>query len=183
MKMLWLALLFVSPAYAQFTFDYQSPVFTSGVYAGESVTGEVVLFEPALYPGLGQEYVPQSETFSIGGQPLQNLSLVQVYFQQNGGILQNFDLKIGNEVTLISVSGSLQDTGIYRGTTSVTSRTTGVGSSIEAPGVWAPPGVKTVAAPEIDPSSAVAGLTLLLGVLAVLRGRRPRVSAPIPALG
>ncbi len=30
----------------------------------------------------------------------------------------------------------------------------------------------TVSAPEIDPSSAIAGLTLLLGGLAVARGRR-----------
>jgi hypothetical protein len=32
------------------------------------------------------------------------------------------------------------------------------------------------AAPEIDPASAVAGLTLLAGGLAVLRGRRVRIS-------
>jgi len=37
------------------------------------------------------------------------------------------------------------------------------------------PGSWTVkAAPEIDPGSAIAGLTLLLGGLGVLRGRRPR---------
>jgi hypothetical protein len=31
---------------------------------------------------------------------------------------------------------------------------------------------RTVAAPEIDPASAIAGLTLMLGGLAVLRGQR-----------
>jgi len=35
-----------------------------------------------------------------------------------------------------------------------------------------PPSSGVVTAPEIDPSSAIAGLTLLLGGLAVIRGRR-----------
>jgi hypothetical protein len=38
----------------------------------------------------------------------------------------------------------------------------------------APP--KTVAAPEIDAASAVAGLTLMIGGLAVLRGRRSKIT-------
>ena len=33
-----------------------------------------------------------------------------------------------------------------------------------------------VKAPEIDPSSAIAGLTLMLGGVAVLRGRRSKVA-------
>ena len=35
-----------------------------------------------------------------------------------------------------------------------------------------------VAAPEIDPSSAMAGLTLMLGGLAVMRGRRAKITKP-----
>jgi len=38
-----------------------------------------------------------------------------------------------------------------------------------------PPG-KPVAAPEIDATSAVAGLTLMIGGLAVLRGRRTTIA-------
>jgi hypothetical protein len=38
------------------------------------------------------------------------------------------------------------------------------------------PPPKPVAAPEIDAASAVAGLTLMIGGLAVLRGRRSKVS-------
>jgi hypothetical protein len=38
-----------------------------------------------------------------------------------------------------------------------------------APGVWTSPATQ---APEIDPASAASGLTLLLGAVAVLRGRR-----------
>jgi hypothetical protein len=34
----------------------------------------------------------------------------------------------------------------------------------------------TVSAPEIDPSSAMAGLTLMLGGLAVMRGRRAKIT-------
>jgi LPXTG-motif cell wall-anchored protein len=34
----------------------------------------------------------------------------------------------------------------------------------------------TVSAPEIDPASAMAGLTMLAGGLAVLRGRRKKIS-------
>ena len=36
---------------------------------------------------------------------------------------------------------------------------------------------KPIAAPEIDAASAVAGLTLMLGGLAVLRGRRSKLQA------
>jgi hypothetical protein len=41
--------------------------------------------------------------------------------------------------------------------------------NLYAPTGWASP---TVSAPEIDSTSAIAGLTLLVGCLAVLRGRR-----------
>jgi len=47
------------------------------------------------------------------------------------------------------------------------------------PPFWGPPGFRPprpVAAPEIDPASAMAGLTLLAGGLAVLRRRRGRKS-------
>lgn len=43
--------------------------------------------------------------------------------------------------------------------------------SVNAPGTWT-----TVTAPEIDPASAAGGITLLLGGVAVLRGRRRVVS-------
>lgn len=39
------------------------------------------------------------------------------------------------------------------------------------------PPPKPVAAPEIDAASAVAGLTLMIGGLAVLRGRRSKIVA------
>jgi hypothetical protein len=45
----------------------------------------------------------------------------------------------------------------------------GSSGSNTTPGVWTSPATR---APEIDPASAVSGLTLLLGGLAVLRGRR-----------
>jgi len=35
---------------------------------------------------------------------------------------------------------------------------------------------KAVAAPEMDPATAIAGLTLLLGGTAVIRGRRSRIA-------
>jgi LPXTG-motif cell wall-anchored protein len=38
------------------------------------------------------------------------------------------------------------------------------------------PGHGPVSAPEIDPASAMAGLTMLAGGLAVLRGRRKKIS-------
>jgi hypothetical protein len=43
---------------------------------------------------------------------------------------------------------------------------------------FCPPSEKQepVKAPEIDPSSAMAGLTLMLGGLAVLRGRRGKIT-------
>jgi hypothetical protein len=47
-----------------------------------------------------------------------------------------------------------------------------ISASNGTPGVWTTP------APEIDPASAASGLTLLLGGLAVLRGRRKLGAAP-----
>jgi hypothetical protein len=41
------------------------------------------------------------------------------------------------------------------------------------------PNPKPVAAPEIDAASAVAGLTLMIGGLAVLRGRRNKISKAV----
>ena len=49
----------------------------------------------------------------------------------------------------------------------------GSSGSNTTPGVWTSPAAK---APEIDPASAVSGLTLLLGGVAVLRGRQKRES-------
>jgi hypothetical protein len=40
----------------------------------------------------------------------------------------------------------------------------------------APPKTGPASAPEIDPASAMAGLTMLAGGLAVLRGRRKKIS-------
>jgi hypothetical protein len=51
------------------------------------------------------------------------------------------------------------------------STVTGVAS---APLTHAPLPADAVAAPEIDPTSAAAGLTLLLGGMAILRGRRAK---------
>jgi LPXTG-motif cell wall-anchored protein len=45
-----------------------------------------------------------------------------------------------------------------------------VGVASASEGWWRP----TTSAPEIDPASAMAGLTMLLGGLAVLRGRRSK---------
>jgi hypothetical protein len=49
----------------------------------------------------------------------------------------------------------------------------GWSGSNTTPGVWTSPAAK---APEIDPASAASGLTVLLGGVAVLRGRRRRES-------
>lgn len=55
----------------------------------------------------------------------------------------------------------------------------GAGPPGGSPPFWGPPiplPPRPVRAPEIDPASALAGLTLLAGGLAVLRGRRERKS-------
>jgi hypothetical protein len=55
------------------------------------------------------------------------------------------------------------------------SNVTGIWSCGGTPGVTCPAATLTKAAPEIDPASAASGLTLLLGSVIVLRGRRARV--------
>ena len=76
------------------------------------------------------------------------------------------DLKMASAVNV--------EVGAHRSTTPhrvITWRS--VGASHAAAGSVAGSGaVKSVAAPEIDPASAAAGLTLLLGGIAVLRGRK-----------
>jgi hypothetical protein len=47
----------------------------------------------------------------------------------------------------------------------------GSASAVEQDG---PPPPNVVGAPEIDPASAISGMTLLLGGLAVIRGRREK---------
>ncbi|MGH8142967.1 MAG: hypothetical protein ACREU2_10680 [Steroidobacteraceae bacterium] len=48
----------------------------------------------------------------------------------------------------------------------------GVAAHAGAPDLVRVQGVTAMPAPEIDPASAIAGLTLLLGGLAMVRGRR-----------
>ena len=53
----------------------------------------------------------------------------------------------------------------------------GTAAAAGPPSFWTPRRLPIpVRAPEIDPASAIAGLTLLAGGLAVLRGRRGRKS-------
>ena len=49
-----------------------------------------------------------------------------------------------------------------------------VGFATNAPNYASTSGPAVTSAPEIDPASAISGLTLLLGGLAVVRGRRAK---------
>jgi hypothetical protein len=80
-----------------------------------------------------------------------------------------------------SVNGGCQSVPLVHGTNSAgtvftysgpTIRPCSINAGSSAAGTWTVTGV--LAAPEIDPASAAGGLTLLLGGIAVLRGRRLR---------
>lgn len=72
----------------------------------------------------------------------------------------------GTAIAVLVLSVTLDATASARGWTA---------AARQSCGCAAPPSLTTSAvAPEIDPASALSGLTLLLGTLAILRGRRSR---------
>jgi hypothetical protein len=93
--------------------------------------------------------------------------------QITGWAVNIYDLTESRLENIFSASGTNPpvDYGSYEGSMiTVGPVVFGEGLVSYAAGTWSAP----TAAPEINPASAASGLTLLVGGLAVLRGRRPQ---------
>jgi hypothetical protein len=176
--------------------DYQGSIFTNVSVSGNgsfpdvptlsSVVGDVVLSAPLGANLNDVTLVPTAFSFNA---PLLNSDLFTViccgntdsfaFTTNNMGAITgwNIDLSFtvvgtnspsGNSVVL----GTSGDSYVGFGSTPFGCRQNGCSLLIQesntTPGVWS----VAQKAPEIDPASAASGLTLLLGGLAVLRGRR-----------
>jgi hypothetical protein len=163
-------------AIAQVTYDYSGSNFdvVSGLYTtSDSVQGSFTV-SSALAANLVQaNIVPSTYAFSDGVQAITGAGCCfsistnasgqidgwndSIFFPSNGVISMNspnIDLGVPGVPSIFDLVHTGGDE---------TSR-----ASSDQAGVW----TSHLAAPEIDPASVASGLTLLLGSLVVLRGRR-----------
>jgi hypothetical protein len=145
------------------------PTGPAGPLLGGNVSVVPLASGEAFRPGSGQ-----SDTYSVVNIGGSGPNLVDVYTFSLGSV----NLRAGNY--FLALEGFGPETS-YESWAQGLNNTGAVSSEY---GVWSagvsgsPPGglaitIKGMSAPEIDPSSIMGGLTLLLGGLAVLRGRRP----------
>ena len=145
------------------------PTGPPGPLLGGNVTVVPLASGEAFKPGSGP-----GDTYSVVNVGGSDSSLIDVYTFGLGSVnlgAGNYFLALegfGPETSFQSWAQGLNNTGAVSSEYGVWS--SGVGGG--------PPGglamtIKGMSAPEIDPSSVMGGLTLLLGSLTVLRGRRP----------
>ena len=159
---------------------------------GEAITGDVVLSAPLLADSTFDSSLTPNEvlaySFSVGGHvvlsstPGQghpgNAGLSFVFTTVNG-VISDYSVGAaysgtkGSQASVVTLSLSQGGGDSYAAAFSIpgfiTELTEGTASS---PGSWSTESTGSVVAPEIDPQSALAALTLLAGSILVLRGRR-----------
>jgi hypothetical protein len=181
-------------AIAQVTIlDYQGAAFTNVTVSGNttfpdvltlpSVEGDVTLSAPLAANLNSATVVPVSFSFNpflLNTDIYQHIccgSASFVFSTNNAGAITgwNVDLSLtiagtnspsSNTIVLGPSGDTYSGWGSYGSCNNPQGCYGGLQESNTTPGVW------TTQAPEIDPASAASGLTLLLGGLAVLRGRR-----------
>jgi hypothetical protein len=139
---------------------------------------------------------PDSFITSSGPGPFEYVSKINIVTQ--GGSIVGANVSIDNGPTSmlsISANGAASELQVFGNNVTGNCESQLGAITQSAPGSVANPGpaipcdlnasaingtwtVKTTAAPEIDPTSAFSALTLLMGILAVVRGRRGRISHP-----
>lgn len=148
-----------------------------------NISGYITLDAP-LAGSLSSVFVtPSSFSFSGGLSSALGSSEFFAFSTNAIGTITDWEFGLsgtnGSNPAVTVSEGSLSSSGIgfdvtsldYIGQDGIEHQPSG---SVSTPGTWT---VATVAAPEIDPTSAVSGLMLLLGGVAVLRGRtKVRVS-------
>ncbi len=179
---------------APFDFGGSNPANLTSLPGGLPVanTGDVLTGSVVLGTALGQngEFVvtPLSYTFSLDGKvvisgkssaPSANQG-ASFDFTTTNGVVTDFDVALslvktkGTATTALGITLSSTQGDVYEAEYSkgiISDLTEGVSSG---GGTWTVKG-GGIAAPEMDPSSALAALTLLAGGVLVLRGRRSMV--------
>ena len=164
---------------------------------GQSITGELVI--NGLLPNNGTvdfesggPNIPMSFDFKVAGASLGPGQTGSFLFTTTNGVITNWDFSVGTgffgddgagSAEVVSGESQTPVAGFppqgpgdgyiglvsYAGEAPGTFQTNGSGT---IPGAWTVKAARQ--APEIHPRSAVSGLTLLLGGIAVLRGRRSK---------
>lgn len=188
------------------TWDYTGQVMATG-QNGEApdALDAVFVFSQPLNPNLANQS-PTLASWSISGMGLGSgydtyeggPSLSDVFTTTNGsitgwqisasdGITQGTNTTYSSQAYISSTTGDsfsgYFNTPSCNAPPGVPVPCYSVNESTSAAGVWVDESPN--AAPEIDPASAVGGLTLLLGVMAIVRGRRSaqRVAGASPVAG
>jgi hypothetical protein len=168
--------LLIAPmlANAQFTtLDYQGNVMS----AGDQLTGSITLSGSGAAANVTSFQFNVSDGTQLGGGPYPIIELTTAQGVVTGAIVNWDNPAIGGSYIYdvsfsIGPQGDSYDNIVAGGPTGECIPYCGVMESNSTPGTW-----QVVRTPEIDPASAASGLTLLLGSIAVLRGRRTRTRA------
>jgi hypothetical protein len=154
-------------ANAQFTtLDYQGNVMS----AGDQLTGSITLSGSGAASNVTAFQFNVSDGTQLGDGPYPIIELTTANGVVTGAIVDWDKPAIGGSY-IFDVSFSIGPQGdtynniVAGGPSGECIPYCGVMESNSTPGVW-----EVVRVPELDPTSAAAGLTLLLGVVAVLRG-------------
>lgn len=167
-------------ALGQVTYDYTGSDFTAAVApftTFESLTGSVTLASALAGNDNLEQVSPTAFSFSVGGQAISNLT---------AGVADQFRFATNAAGAITAWSLSIEDPTLEYSTFSTGTNTAAddvldgsltILADTQTAGTWAlqPVAVpQPVAAPEIESASAASGLTLLIGLLLVFRGRPQR---------
>jgi hypothetical protein len=169
-------------ALGQVTYDYTGSDFTAAVApftTFESLTGSVTLASALAGNDNLEQVSPTAFSFSVGGQAISNLT---------AGVTDQFRFTTNAAGAITAWALSIEDPTLEYSTFSTGTNTASddvldvqgsptILADTQTAGTWAlqPVAVpQPVAAPEIESASAASGLTLLIGLLLVFRGRPQR---------
>jgi hypothetical protein len=174
-KMLRILSLLFAPmaANAQFTtLDYQGNVMSGG----DQLSGFITLSGSGAASNVTSFQFNVTDGTPLGDGPYPSIALTTANGVVTGAIVDWDKPAIGGSYIFdisfsIGPHGDTYNNFAAGGPSGECLPYCGVMESNSTPGVW-----EVVRAPEIDPASAASGLTLLLGSIAVLRGRRKQIS-------
>lgn len=163
-------------ALGQVTYDYTGSDFTAAVApftTFESLTGSVTLASALAGNDNLEQVSPTAFSFSVGGQAISNLT---------AGVTDQFRFTTNAAGAITAWALSIEDPTLNYSTFSTGTNTAAddvldvqgsptILADTQTAGTWT---LQPVAAPEIESASAASGLTLLIGLLLVFRGRPQR---------
>jgi hypothetical protein len=153
------------------TLDYQGYAMS----VGDQLTGSITFSGSGANANVTAFQFGVSDGTSLGFGPLPSIVLTTVNGSVNGAVGWDYPVIGGSYIFDTSFSiGPQRDyfsNAQYGGPQGQCNPYCGIVESNATPGVW-----EVVRVPELDATSSVTGLSLLFGVVAVLRGRRKLAS-------